>query len=197
MKLRVVGALTVAAVCLWSGTALASGTRTHAQIYTPFTASGKPAFRVADTVSGYCLGGSVGVEHAGAWHCLSGGQVFDPCFGSQKAKGIVLCVTQGPWDRPIVKMKLTQPLPLQSGHRGRATLSGLPWAILTTSGWKCVIARSETNQVDGQRQNYLCTGTDKWLWGAPQRSHEPWRIWAAPDTATTLKDRARIKAAWF
>jgi hypothetical protein len=66
MELRVGGLLAVAAVCLWTGTALASGTRTHAQIYTPFTASGKPAFPVADTVSGYCLGGSVGVEHAGA-----------------------------------------------------------------------------------------------------------------------------------
>ena len=44
--------------------------------------------------------------------------------------------------------------------------------------------------------DYACTN-GKWLWGQPNRKTQPWTIYMASVTATTLTTKARIRIAWF
>jgi hypothetical protein len=73
----------------------------------------------------------------------------------------------------------------------------LPWALETVAGWKCRLATGATSLVDGKHQNYFSTGTQDSLWGAPSRTSEPWRIYAAPNAAKKLSRKVEIKSAWF
>jgi hypothetical protein len=68
---------------------------------------------------------------------------------------------------------------------------------VTISGWNCVRDTGATSIVDGRRANYACSRTNDWLWGAPMRRSEPWRIYAAPGSARKLSRTVGIRAAWF
>jgi len=75
--------------------------------------------------------------------------------------------------------------------------SGLPWAIETSTGFKCVMDTGATNAIGSTRANYGCTRGTGWLWGDPSRSTEPWTIRIAPLTAKRLEKRVGITQAWF
>ncbi|HUA45797.1 MAG TPA: hypothetical protein VMA77_11245 [Solirubrobacteraceae bacterium] len=188
----------LAAIVLAAGVpAAAAGMQTQTSIYSPFAASGQPAAHVVSTVRGHCWTGSLAVNHQDAWRCLSGNFIYDPCFSSAAAAGIVLCPASGPWGSSAIEIKLTQRLPSKFGNKGGPSTSGVPWALVTLAGWKCKLATGATTVIDGERQNYFCTGTKDALWGAPSRASEPWRIYAAPNGATKLSRRVEIKSAWF
>jgi hypothetical protein len=53
-----------------------------------------------------------------------------------------------------------------------------------------------TNRVGRRRANYICPGR-RWLWGAPERKFEPWRIYIAPLHARALTRRVKVRIAWF
>jgi hypothetical protein len=135
--------------------AAAAVTHTHASVYAPFAASGKAAGRVTSTVRGHCWTGSLAVDHEGAWRCLSGNLIYDPCFGSANAKGIVLCPAMGPWSSSVIEIKLTSTLPSKYGNPGKPSTLGLPWALLTAQGWRCRLATGATSVVEGKRQNFF------------------------------------------
>lgn len=175
------------------GTASAHGPSTRAVIFRAFNGRGKPAIHIIRTVRGTCVGGSAATNRSDAWRCMSGNMIYDPCFSSARATGFVLCGAL-PWHRFGVKLKLTGPLTL--GHHGPPSTSGLPWAIKTMSGAKCVIDTGATNAIHGVRANYYCTNPS-WLWGSPSRRSEPWTILSAPESATALTHRVKIRTAWF
>jgi hypothetical protein len=177
-----------------SGRERAAGSPTKAILYQAFTASGKPAIRVTKTVHGFCWEGSLAAARNDAWRCQSGNELFDPCFSSSKAKGIVLCVSE-PWTTSAVKIKLTKPLP--KPYAGKPSTKGLPWGIKTTSGLRCTFATGGTAAIGHVRANYLCLSGQEWLWGSPSRKSEPWTIYIAPLTATKLSARVKIAVAWF
>jgi hypothetical protein len=190
--LALLACLTVAGL---AGTALA-GTHTRARIYEPFKASGKPAFHVSKTYSGSCFAASIAVNRRDAWRCMSGNAINDPCFSSAKAKGVVLCPASGPWKKSLIKIKYKGKLP-GPANKGKPSTRGLPWALITTSGWKCRLDTGATQVVGGKRENYFCSGTSKALWGGPKRSVEPWTIYVAPNSATSLSQTTGIRSAWF
>jgi hypothetical protein len=173
---------------------LSEAVRTETHIYEAFTASGKAAIHITKTVDGYCYIGSLAAVRDDAWRCISGNDLYDPCFSSHKAKGIVLCVGL-PWQRSGVEIKLTKPLP--KPYAGKPSTSGLPWGIETTAGLKCVFATGGTTAIGGVRANYGCTTSNEWLWGSPSRKTQPWTIYIAPFDATKLSTRAKIAVAWF
>jgi hypothetical protein len=177
-----------------SGQERAGGSRTKTAIYRAFTASGKPAIHVTKTVRGFCWEGSLAAARNDAWRCLSGNDIFDPCFSSGKARGFVLCVL-APWTRSGVRMKLTRRLP--KPFAGKPSTRGLPWGIKTTSGLKCVFATGATAAIGHVRANYYCLNSDEWLWGSPSRKSELWTIYIAPLTARKLSARVKVAFAWF
>jgi hypothetical protein len=128
---------------------------------------------------------------------MSGNLIYDPCFSSSNAKGIVLCPASGPWSSSAIKIKLTRKVPIKYGNKGKPSTSGLPWALVTSAGWKCELNTGATSVVRGKRQNYFCTGTQDSLWGAPLRRSQPWKIYVAPTGAKRLRSEVAIQAAWF
>jgi hypothetical protein len=166
-------------------------------VYSPFRASGRPAVHVIKTVLGFCWEGSAAVPHRRAWRCMSGNFIYDPCFSFWNSSGTVLCPSRGPWVASAIKIRLTRKLPVRYGNKRKASTSGLPWALVTVTGWKCRLDTGATSVIGGQRLNYFCTRTQLGLWGAPDRTSEPWTIYAASPQAQTLTDRVGIRAAWF
>jgi hypothetical protein len=184
-----VGLLIVAAAAVLGATALAS-VHTKTVIYQAFTTSGSPAIHVSKTVNGHCFSGSSETNRNDAWRCLSGNFLHDPCFSSSKAPGIVLCPDRA-WKRSGIEIKLTQPL--SGGNKHKPSTKGLPWAMETTTGLKCVFQGmgpfiSPTNFAD-----YACQG-GTWLWNKPNRTAQPWTIKAGATAPTTT---LQVKKAIF
>jgi hypothetical protein len=186
--------LAVALVAVGASPALARVTRTQTHIYQAFTSSGAPAVHVKSKVRGDCNGGSAATDRADAWRCFAGNFVYDPCFSSSAANGVVLCPT-GPGSTSAVEIRLTAGL--TDGNKGKLSTSGVPWAVETTSGALCGLNTGATTVVDHRRANYFCAHSKDWLWGAPLRKSEPWTIYSAVPTATRLTHKVKLSVAWF
>jgi hypothetical protein len=190
--IRSFSVLIVAALVAAGAAPAASSTK--ADIYRAFTSSGKPAIKITKTVKGTCNGGSAAVNRSDAWRCFAGNFVYDPCFSSTEAKGILVC-PGNPWNTSAVELKVSGKL--RFPDKGKPSTSGMPWAIQTTTGLKCVIATGATTVLQKQRLNYFCVRSKDGLWGSPSRKHEPWTIHIAPPSATKLSKTVAIKTAWF
>lgn len=166
---------------------------TQTRIFEAFSGSGRPTVFIASIIRGSCWTSSLAEHRDDAWRCMSGNYIFDPCFSSAKAQGVVLCIV-APWASTAVEIVLTKPLPKPYG--GRPSTAGLPWAIETATGLKCTMATGATTAIGNRRANYGCDANE-WLWGAPLRGSEPWTIYAAPVTAKHLSKLVKIAVAWF
>jgi len=184
----------IVAALVAAATASAATTTTKTHIYQAFTSSGKPAIKITKTVTGTCNGGSAAINRNDAWRCFAGNFVYDPCFNSSKANGILVC-PGNPWSTSAVELKLKGKLTL--GNTKKPSTSGMPWAIETTTGLKCAIDTGATTVVQKQRLNYFCVKSKDGLWGSPSRKHEPWTIYIAPGTTTKLSTTVGIQTAWF
>jgi hypothetical protein len=196
MKLRALIVVAgVALTALSAGSVAIAGTRTSARIYRAFTSSGSPAITVTKTVGGHCFSGSIQADRNDAWRCLSKNLLYDPCFSSSKAGGIVLCPVEA-WRRSGVKIILNRRLPTKAGNSRAPSTNVRPWAIQTMSSVKCVL--EGMGPVLGPKLfgDYACLN-GKWLWGQPNRKTQPWTIYMAPVTATQLTTKAKIAIAWF
>jgi hypothetical protein len=196
MRLR--GWIAVAAVALTAlavGSVATAGTHTSTRIYGAFTASGQAAIHVTKTVKGYCFAGSLEADRNDAWRCLSKNFLYDPCFSSSKAKGIVLCPAAA-WKRSGLEIKLTKGLPTKFGSKRAPSTKGRPWAMETFSGLKCALAGMGPIISPRVVGDYACKNPI-WLWGRPNRKTQPWTIYVAPAGATKLTTKAKIWIAWF
>ena len=188
-------AVAVALTVLAMGSVAMATTRTSVRIYQAFASSGAPAIGVTKTINGHCFAGSSQANRNDAWRCTSNNLLYDPCFSSSKAKGIVLCPAAA-WKRSGVKIVLTRGLPGKFGNRRVPSTNVRPWAMQTISGARCVLEGMGpliSSKVFG---DYACTN-GKWLWNQPNRKAQPWTIFIAPVTATKLTTKARIAIAWF
>ncbi len=170
-------------------------TRTAATVFQPFTSTGAPTLHTR-TKSGYCYTGSLAIDRRDAWRCFVGNFIYDPCFSSSGADGMVICpnidVDGG------VAIRLTKALPRGQADRGAPSRNHQPWNIELTSGHHCAFSSGASNVVHGVRLNYFCENDgNNGLWGYPDRHTEPWTILIAPFTARTLHDRRAIRHAWM
>lgn len=177
-----------------SAFAATTGHATRARIYRAFKANGAPSIHITKSVRGSCFSGSDATYRDDAWRCKSGHFLYDPCFSSGKAKGMVLCPTAA-WKRSGLEIKLTKPLPKKYRDKHKPSTSGGAWAIETQPGWKCVLDTGATWLFHRLRANYYCRG-GKWLYGAPDRKHEPWTIEAGSAHPKKLH-KVAIASAWF
>jgi hypothetical protein len=185
----------VVLVALAASSVATASTKTSARIYRAFTSTGAPAISVTKTVKGHCFAGSSQANRNDAWRCISKNLIYDPCFSSSKAKGIVLCPAAA-WRRSGVKITLTSGLPTKFGNRRAPSTTVRPWAMQTVSGLRCVHEGMGPFINANVFGSYACTN-GRWLWGHPNRRTQPWTIFIAPVTAKTLTTKARIGIAWF
>ncbi len=196
MRVRaLIVAASVALTAFVPGSVAAAATQTSARIYRAFTSSGASAISITKTVRGHCFSGSLQADRNDAWRCLSKNLLYDPCFSSSKARGIVLCPAAA-WRRSGVKIVLTKGLPVKSGNTRPPSTKVAPWAMQTMSSINCVLEGMGPVISPNLAADYACRN-GKWLWGRPNRRTQPWTIYIAPVTATKLTTKARIRLAWF
>ena len=168
---------------------------TKATVFRAFTPDGAPAIPVRSR-RGYCYTGSLTVNRRDAWRCFVGNFIYDPCFSSANAPGVVICpnvqVSGG------IRIRLTKAIPRRFADRGAPSLRNQPWNIQLSNGRHCAFSSGASNVVHGVRLNYFCgSGVNFGLWGFPDRRTQPWTIRSAPFTATSLHQRRPIRHAWM
>lgn len=168
--------------------------RTQATIFRAFNAAGTPTLRVQSR-SGYCFTGSLAINRSDAWRCLVGNFLYDPCFSSARARGVVICP-----NRQVnggIRIRLTRALPGRFANRGSPSLSRRPWNIQLVNGTRCVYTSGATDVSRGVRLNYVCGDNNpRYLWGVPNRRVQPWTIRSAPFMPQRFRQRL-IRRAWM
>lgn len=138
----------------WTGAAAAtSQSKTIITVYRP------DHMHVLERVNGSCWIGSIAVQRADAFRCMSGNTIHDPCFVSGTE---VACPTDLLRNRGTV-MHLTAPLPASSGQAAADDA----WAFELESGGLCQIGTGTI--IPGYP--FYCTGPP--VCTAPRRSSDP------------------------
>jgi hypothetical protein len=191
IALCVAGALATTAIA--AGAAQGRG-HTAASVYEAFSYHGVIVPEVS-VASGYCFTSSDVTRRDDAWRCFVGNDLYDPCFSSPLAFGVVVCPI--PWSDSGTEIRLTKALP-SSGSHTPPSLALQPWAVETAAGAYCLLSSGASDVVHGERLNYFCGKNVKYgLWGFPSRTAQPWTILQAPFTAKVLKHRVAIVRAWM
>jgi hypothetical protein len=122
--------------------------------FTPYTAGDSLAVPVNSHAAGRCWTGSIAVPVKGAYRCLVGNKIADPCFAPHHpaAPNTVACVN-APWS-PAEVVALSGPLPKVTPH-GQAAK---PWAVQLANGARCVAATGTVQTVGDVSLNLLCSG---------------------------------------
>jgi hypothetical protein len=163
-------------------------------VFQAFAATGAPAIKVRP-VRGSCFSGSLTSARSDAWRCITGNDLYDPCFSAAVAPGVVVCPNYDPTRG--TEIRLTKRLPVAQANHGTSSAKSRPWALELYSGVYCGLASGALSVVDGLPNDYFCGPRAKsGLWGSPRRSTEPWTIFSAPFAAKTLSRRVSIKHAW-
>ncbi len=147
---------------------------------------------------GSCWTGSVVVGRAGAWRCMSGNRIYDPCFELPGGGNALACAVRPPWEeQPGVKLTLTEPLP---EARGNVSLRGpRAWAIELDDGVRCAHMQGTVPAVDGVPAPYSC-GNGRYILGEPRGD----AVWTAteiqvatdPLFAVLSSHDVGVKRAW-
>jgi hypothetical protein len=151
----------------------------------------QPPDAAAATVAGYCWTASLAVARAGAWRCMAGNLIYDPCFGSGPDASVVIC-TKDPADpRRAVRLSLARPLPAVAPRSGRARA----WALQLADGAMCTYMTGATGPVDGQRINFGCSN-GRVVVGDPT----PGRVWTVREVllaprSLVVEESARVSVA--
>lgn len=169
--------------------------KTTAQVFHAFDAAGRPKLATRPK-RGSCFSGSNAASRNDAWRCTVGNFIYDPCFSSPRAPGVVLC--PGEELRFAIKVNLTKGLPRRYANSRPPALDEQPWNLQLLDGEHCIFLTGATSVLQGRRLNYACERSHTTaLWGLPNRGTQPWSIFSAPFMATTLRDHRLIRWAWM
>jgi hypothetical protein len=142
-----------------------------------------PGIQVASTVKGSCWTSSGVSDRSDAYRCLSGNNLFDPCFASPyvSSPGQVACPYPSP--ESVTVINLTKPLPLQSLPGQQPN----PWLLDLANGQQCFSHTGAVIEVGGMPALFSC-GPRASLLGKPQRSNRTWTIYyqAQPGSSLTM-----------
>lgn len=103
--------------------------------------------------TGRCWTQSIAVERTGAWRCMVGNFIYDPCFSVAGYRGSVVCGANPANEKPGFPLLLTQKLP----PRGRTPPSQRPWLVKLRSGAMCSLDTGTITVVDGLGVPYGCS----------------------------------------
>jgi hypothetical protein len=88
-----------------------------------------PAAPNAPVREGYCWTSSIAVHRAGAWRCMIGNAIQDPCFTTAAVSDAVICGANPATSDAGFLMRLTKPLPSAS-----VVTSPAPWIVQLAIG---------------------------------------------------------------
>lgn len=108
---------------------------------------------------GRCWTNSLAVWRVGAWRCMVGHSIYDPCFAKAGSQ-TVICGGNPLAGRSTFTLRLSEPLPKTTPMPASPDTANHAWVLLLADGTTCTYATGATGGVDGKRVNYLCSGTD-------------------------------------
>jgi hypothetical protein len=101
---------------------------------------------------GTCWTGSIAVSRPGAWRCMAGNAIYDPCFRvANKNERVVCGANPLKHDEGFVLM-LAQPLPKQHATATEAQ----PWLVELADGSICEAATGTMAIIDDEPVRYPC-----------------------------------------
>lgn len=107
----------------------------------------------AEVQEGSCFSSSIAAPREGAWRCMVGNAIHDPCFTA--ADGATLVCGADPIEGTEgFQLKLTEPLPAAEIP---ADLPPMAWLLRLSDGSICNFATGATGAVGDKRANYLCS----------------------------------------
>lgn len=157
--------------------------------FTPYSSAGALTAPVAARGSGHCWTGSIVVPVAGAYRCLVGNDIADPCFAPPRSStpATVACLPD-PWSGARV-ITLTEALP---GTRPIGN-AGRPWAVQLANGARCVASTGTVARVHGVSLILLCTGET--AAGGLDTTNPTWRVQYGPKAGGPLTP-VDVTRAW-
>lgn len=117
-----------------------------------------PAVPSGPSRSGKCWTDSIAVSRPGAWRCMVGNEIYDPCVSSSGLTGAVICDANPAEGTPGFILKLTKPLPKPSAQ---AAGNPRPWLVKLADGSTCDILTGTINVVAGLDVPYGCSDSQK------------------------------------
>jgi hypothetical protein len=146
--------LVLLAFAVMLGAAHAIGGETQSTKVSAFT----PAIPVGRSRSGHCWTDSIAVRRRGAYRCMIGNEIYDPCFTNLNLSGAVICGANPASGEKGFILKLTKRLPKPSGHQPSHPR---PWLVKLADGTTCEIQTGTTAFVAGVVVPYGCSDSQK------------------------------------
>ena len=157
--------------------------------FTPYSAAGALTASVSAHGTGSCWTGSIVVPVAGAYRCLVGNDIADPCFAPPRpsAPMTVACLPD-PWSGARV-VTLTAPLPVVRpiGNSAR------PWAVQLANGARCVASTGTVQSSHGVALDLLCPGET--AAGGLDTTNATWHVQYGPKSGGPLTP-VDVAQAW-
>lgn len=125
--------------------------RTQVSIFQPAIPEGTPR-------SGECWTSSNAVVRPGAWRCMVGNGIYDPCFSTPRLSGAVICDANPATGAQGFVLKLTKPLPQSSPG---VPSQPRPWLLRLADGSRCEILTGTIAFVAGLDVPYGCSDSQK------------------------------------
>lgn len=119
---------------------------TRVEFYTPKLPGGAPR-------DGSCWTESIAAPRPGAWRCMIGNAIYDPCFEAPPARGELVCGANPATGQSGFALKLTKPLPEITP---RASAIPAPWMILLEDGSVCERFTGTMPMAGGDAARWYC-----------------------------------------
>lgn len=176
--------------------------QTQVSLFSPSVPSG-PAR------SGECWTDSIAVARVGAWRCMAGNEIFDPCFEAPGLSQAVVCGASPIGNKPGFVLKLPKPLPKPTPWTPESPRA---WLIQVSDGSVCEIQTGTISQADGIDIPYDCSdskdcdgyGNCPYLTGLAEELR-PGRVWTAEKITYSAaksvmklikRQRVKLDAVW-
>jgi hypothetical protein len=166
--------------------------RTAVNTYVAWTASGALAsgLHATNTVQGSCFTTSIALDTSGVYRCMSGNDLYDPCFAGAASSDVLAC-TASPW-AGVTLLDNTASLPV--GDLPSSAPPTVPWAIELVNGAKCVIGTGANSQIGGVTVQYYCSGTS--VTSSVDQTSDPWTVQYDPSSTSSVLTSVAVATAW-
>ncbi|HVA80585.1 MAG TPA: hypothetical protein VNF29_06645 [Candidatus Binataceae bacterium] len=113
----------------------------------------KPAFPAGAPRPGSCWTSSIAAPRPGAWRCMIGNEIHDPCFQVPPHRGQVVCDANPAAKQAGFALKLTKPLPESAAP---ASENPQPWIMQLADGSVCEPFTGTMPMVGGDAARWYC-----------------------------------------
>jgi hypothetical protein len=143
--------------------------------------------------AGRCWTGSIAAPRAGAWRCMVGNDIHDPCFSAPPRQDVVVCGADPVTGDRGFTLKLTEPLP---ASEPLPSADPSPWLIELADRSLCSPFTGTMPAIDGEPARYSCTAPqggagDTKLAGALLLDVTPGKVWTATRFLESAADPMR------